>query len=119
MHADLGIMLNSDQYSDEMKQVVRNVMANLENDQKAIEQGLRIDELQLSFEVVETGVEKRKDSVEIQQKHIAETEEYLEEFDQGQQAANSRKSGFFRILFKWLNTPWGVSWKDVKDSLDE
>ncbi len=115
MHNDLSHMLKSDQYSDEMKKVFRKVMAGLEDDQKTIERGDRIDELQLSFEVVETGVEKKKDPVEAQQQVVTETEEYLEEFDQGEPSVNeSGKRGFFRTLFKWLNTPWSISWDDVK-----
>ncbi len=119
MHADLGAMLNSDQHSEEMKKVFRNVMADLENDRKAIELGTRIDQLKLSFEVVETGEETKTDSAEAQKQVVAETEEYLEEFDQEVSGDNApTKRGFFRVLFKWLNTPWSVSWDDVKKGSD-
>jgi hypothetical protein len=82
MHADLSSMLKSDQYSDDMKKVFRKVMADLENDLKAVEKGERIDKLQLSFEVVETGMDKKEAEATVQQQVTAETEEYLEEFDQ-------------------------------------
>lgn len=120
MHADLNFMLASDQYSDDMKKVFRKVIADLENDRQAIERGDKVDELELSFEMVETGVESKKDPVEVQRKVVDETEEYLEEIDQGD--SSDRKSdqrGFFRTLFKWLNTPWKVSWKDVKKGNDQ
>lgn len=120
MHADLNFMLASDQYSDDMKKVFRKVIADLENDRQAIERGDRVDELELSFEMVETGVESKKDPVEVQQKVVNETEEYLEEIDQGDSVDHkSDQRGFFRTLFRWLNTPWKVSWKDVKKGNDQ
>jgi hypothetical protein len=120
MHSELSQMLNSDQYSDEMKKVFRKVIDNLETDQKAIDQGARVDDIQLSFEVVETGVEKKKDPKEEQQQVENETEEYLEEFDQNESPLKvSGKTGFFSTLFKWLNTPWSVSWEDVKKGKNE
>ncbi len=119
MQEDLGYMLNSDQYSDEMKKVFRKVMANLEDDLNAIDQGTRIDQLSLSFEVVETGEKERCGQDEAQQEIVSETEEYLEEFDQGELAdAVTKRMGFFRTLLKWLNTPWSVSWEDVKRGKD-
>lgn len=120
MHADLSVMLDSDQYSDDMKKVFRKVIADLENDKQAIERGYRVDDLQLSFEMVETGVERKKDPVEVQQKVVDETEEYLEEIDQsGSADKETDKRGFFHTLFKWLNTPWKVSWDDVKKGGDQ
>lgn len=115
MHADLSGMFKSDQYSDEMKKVFRKVMTDLESDLRAIEHGEKIDKLQLSFEVVETGVERKKDPVQVQQQVATETEEYLEEFDQDAPAnALPTKVGFFRTLLRWLNTPWSVSWREIK-----
>jgi hypothetical protein len=114
MHSDLSHMLKNDQYSDEMKKVVRKVMTNLEGDQKAIEQGGNLDELQLSFEIVETGEERKKDPVEVQKQVVTETEEYLEELDQTDKVKTiSTKSGFLATLLRWLNTPWNVSWRDI------
>ncbi len=120
MHSDLSAMLNSDQYSNDMKKILRNVLANLENDQKAINDGTRIDQIELSFEMVETGEEQKKtDPVEVQQQIVSETEGYLEEFDRSESAVTvSDKGGFFRILFKWLNTPWSVSWDDIKQRIN-
>ena len=114
MHTDLSSMLSSGQYSDDMKKVFSKVMIDLESDLKAIERGERIDELPLSFEVVETGVERKKDPVQVQQQVADETEEYLEEFDQDAPTdAVSTKIGFFRTLLRWLNTPWSVSWGEI------
>jgi hypothetical protein len=90
-------------------------MTDLESDLKAIERGERIDELPLSFEVVETGVERKKDPVQVQRQVANETEEYLEEFDQNAPTdAPPTKIGFFRTLLRWLNTPWSVSWREIK-----
>ncbi len=116
MHSDLSAMLNSDQYSDDLKKIFRKVMSDLEYDKEAIDKGVRIDQMQLSFEVVETGEGERKtDPVEAQKQVVIETEEYLEEFDHEETADKVlSKKGFFRILFKWLNTPWSVSWEDIK-----
>lgn len=97
MHADLSSMLKSGQYSDDMNKVFRKVMTDLESDQAAIERGERVEELQLSFEVVATGVDKKKSPVELQQQVACETEEYLEEFDQTEQSNISpTKAGFFK-----------------------
>ena len=115
MHADLSSMLKSDQYSDDMKKVFRKVMADLENDQKAVEQGERIDKLQLSFEVVETGIDKKEVEATVQQQVTAETEEYLEEFDQKEMVETSFNIvGFLKTLYKWLNTPWSVTWGEIR-----
>ncbi len=115
MHADLSSMLKSGQYSDDMNKVFRKVMIDLESDQAAIERGERVEELQLSFEVVATGIDKKKSPVELQQQVACETEEYLEEFDQTEQSNISpTKAGFFQTLFRWLNTPWSVSWRDAR-----
>lgn len=119
MYTDLSYMLNSEQYSDDMKRVFRTVMAELEGDLKAIAQGSRIDQIQLSFEVVETGEVRKTDPVAVQQKVVAETEEYLEDIEQSESVADRPKNrGFLRILFKWLNTPWSVSWGDIKKGKD-
>jgi hypothetical protein len=116
MHTDLSSMLNSDQYSDEMKKVFRKVISDLENDQKAIDQGERIDKLQLSFEVVETGMDKKEVEATVQQQVTAETEEYLEEFDQNEMTETSFTIvGFLKTLYKWLNTPWNVTWGDIRN----
>ncbi len=115
MHADLSMMLNSDQYSDDMKAIFRSVMANLENDQKAINEGARIDQWQFSFEVIETGEDKRSNPVAVQQQVVTETEECLEDIEQRENVVpEADKKGFFRILLKWLNTPWNVSWSDIR-----
>jgi hypothetical protein len=115
MHVDLNVMLKSDKYSDDMKRVFRKVIVDLESDKQAIERGGRINDLQLSFEMVETGVERNNSPEEVQQKVVDETEEYLEEIDQnGTTDKESDKRGFFRTLLKWLNTPWKVSWSDVR-----
>jgi hypothetical protein len=115
MHADLSSMLKSDQYSDDMKKVFRKVMADLENDQKAVDKGERIDKLQLSFEVVETGVDKKEAEATVQLQVTEETEEYLEDFYQNEMSATSfTKVGFLKILYRWLNTPWSVTWGDIR-----
>jgi hypothetical protein len=114
MHADLTQMLKSSQYSGEMKKVFRKVIANLEDDQLAIDQGNKINELQLSFEVIETGAEKKKAPAEVQQQVASETEECLEEIDEAETGdSSSDKLGFFRTLLRWLNTPWSVSWREI------
>jgi hypothetical protein len=115
MHADLSSMLKSDQYSDDMKKVFRKVMADLENDLKAVEKGERIDKLQLSFEVVETGMDKKEAEATVQQQVTAETEEYLEEFDQKEKSETPFNIvGFLKTLYKWLNTPWSVTWGEIR-----
>jgi hypothetical protein len=120
MHTDLSHMLKSDRYSDEMKKVFRKVIGNLESDKKAIEQGVKIEEIQLSIEVVETGAAKKKNPKEVQQQVVNETEEYLEEFDQNESESEpASKRGFLQTLFRWLNTPWSVSWEDVRKGKDE
>ena len=116
MHADLSSMLGSDQYSDAMKKVFRKVMTDLENDQKIIERGERVDRLQLSFEVVETGIKNKKVETAEQQQVATETEEYLEEFDQIEASEKtSTKASFLKTLYRWLNTPWNVKWRDIRN----
>ncbi len=114
MHTDLKSMLDSDQYSDEMKSVFCEVISGLEDDQKAISDGARIDQLPMSFEVVESGEEPR-DIISIPNMVVSEAEEYLVGIDQTESTEKAiEEMGFFRTLFKWLNTPWNVSWHDAK-----
>jgi hypothetical protein len=127
MQNDLKIMLESSEYTDEMKDMFRNVMVGLENDMRAISQGARIDQLPFSFEMIETGDDKQhlmqpsNKLDEVESVDLPEEMDQPDDVDQPEEIgrsedmhAYSRKRGFFRTLFKWLNTPWSVTWDAVK-----
>ncbi len=127
MQNDLQLMLDSNEYSDEMKEVFRSVMVGLENDQRAISQGVRIDQLPFSFEVVETGDDKQhimQPSNKLQEMNSVDLPEEIDrsdDIDASRESGQSenvspcpRKRGFFQLLFKWLDTPWSVTWKAIK-----
>jgi hypothetical protein len=127
MQNDIRSMLASSEFSDEMKEILRSVMVGLENDQHAISRGVRIDQLPFSFEVIETGDDKQhimQPSNKLQEMNSVDLPEELDRSDDvvqsggGDQSEDTtsclRDSGFFRTLFKWLNTPWSVSWEAIK-----
>lgn len=121
MQNDIRIMLDSGDYSDDMKSVFRDVLAGLENDQRAMYQGVRVDQLPFSFEVIETGDEKQHVMQPSNTHEEMKSIDLPEEIDQPEKenecedvSAYPRKYGFFITLFKWLNTPWSVTWKAIK-----
>lgn len=115
MHNDLKDMLGSSEHTDKMKDVFRNVMVGLENDQHAISQGIRIDQLPFHFEVVETSSNRQQITQTSKKRDEINSGDLSEEVAEPQNAsAYPGKEGFFRILFKWLNTPWSVTWDAVK-----
>lgn len=126
MQNDLKSMLNNSEYTDEMKEVFRDVMAGLERDMSAISQGVRIDQLPFSFEVIETGDEKQHRMQSAVKQDEVSRIDHPEEKYRGDavdppeyvgkpedELVHSRKRGFFRTLVKWLNTPWSVTWETI------
>ncbi len=124
---DFESMLDSSEYTDEMKDMFRNVITGLKNDQRAISQGVRIYQLAFSFEKIKTGDDKQhimqpsNKQEEINSVDLPEEMDQPDDVDQPEEIGKSedmhtypRKHVFFRTLFKWLNTPWSVTWDAIK-----
>jgi hypothetical protein len=109
IHADIQRMFDNEQYSEEMKSVLRGVLRGLERDLQAIAAGGRLEDLSFSFEQIETGERIR----------VAAEEESAKAPDPSDSkkeppAAGVKRMGFFRHLWLWLNTPWAVTWGTLK-----
>jgi hypothetical protein len=106
---DLQRMLGNELYPEGMKSVLRNVLKGLEKDLRVITAGGRLGDLNFSFERVETGEPSRPAPA-------SAPDTVLDQSDTERQppVAGGKRIGFFRRLWLWLNTPWGVTWKRLK-----
>lgn len=110
IHADIQRMLDSEQYPEQMKSVLRGVLQGLERDLQVITAGGRLEDLRFSFEQVETG-ERIPVAPETESSETPEQSDSKEE----PPAIGVKRMGFFRHLWLWLNTPWAVTWEALKE----
>ncbi len=106
IHADIRRMLGGEQYPEQMKSVLRGVLQGLEKDLQVITAGGRLEDLHFSFERIETGERPRP----VSEHESAETPDQCD-VQEEPPATGVKRMGFFRHLWRWLNTPWAVTWK--------
>lgn len=104
MKEDISAMIDNPSYPDAMKEMLRGVLGNLDNDIEHIDKGGSLDKLSFVMETHEfTEATQQEDEVE---------EIVLESSDE------KKKRGLANKANEWLNSPWNVSWKDIKDDTE-
>jgi hypothetical protein len=101
MKADVTNMLDNPQYPEGMKEVLKGVISNLDQDKKLLQSGASLSKLSFVAEAEEI-VDVEGIAVE-QSIEITAVAEPVE------------NSGFSERASRWLNSPWDVSWKDTAD----
>lgn len=103
MKDDISAMIDNPSYPDAMKEVLQGVLSNLDNDLAHIEKGGGLDKLSFVMETHEFGeaVQQEDDVEEI----VLETPD------------EAKRRGIANKANEWLNSPWSVSWKDIKDEV--
>ena len=104
MKDDINTMIDNPSYPDAMKEMLQGVLSNLDGDIKLIESGGNLDKLSFVMETQEFGeaVQQEDDVEEI----VLETPD------------EEKKRGLANKANEWLNSPWSVSWKDIKDEAE-
>lgn len=133
---DVRRMLDSEQYSEEMNAMLRNVSEGLAQDLQAIMAGGRLGNLHFSFErVVEAGEAGHMEPAAtsgtsailhnagrqietgkgVRRKAPTSTVltvlNFVNSEDGSSRCAGKARMGFFRRLRLWCNTPWWISWR--------
>lgn len=111
MLVDLGRLKDKEDQSEEIKDILENVIKGLENDILAINRGDSLEELPISFEQVEEDAFWHTPFYEEDSVYVVESGE---EPNIGAASNKSeQRTGFIQKLLRWLNTPWAVSWKKI------
>lgn len=105
MKEDIAGMLANPSYPDGMKAILTGVQANLDNDLQQIEAGRRLDSLSFIAETQELS-------------EVPQEQEAGEVAQEAQPEEQDGKAGFVDTANRWLNTPWSVSWQDLKNETD-
>ncbi|MEJ2620705.1 MAG: hypothetical protein P8163_10695 [Candidatus Thiodiazotropha sp.] len=101
MKEDVEAMLENPSYPDGMKEILKGVVSNLEQDKKLLLAGASLSKLSFVAEAEEiVDVEQVVVEASIEITAVAEPVE---------------NSGFSERASRWLNSPWDVSWKDTAD----
>ena len=101
MKADVQGMLDNPDYPDGMKEILKGVVSNLEQDKKLLMAGASLSKL--SF------VAEAEEIVDVEDVEVEETIEITAV------AEPAEGSGFSERASRWLNSPWDFSWKDTAD----
>ncbi|MCP3664933.1 MAG: hypothetical protein GY696_20955 [Gammaproteobacteria bacterium] len=101
-------------FSEEMHNTIADVIDGLDQDLSAIESGISIDDLPMSFEQLDSN-----DTHQSMDEQPAQTIQPDPENEKSVTAANTTEntdsSGHVaNRLRKWLNTPWSTSWKQIR-----
>ncbi len=100
MHDDLDKMIDNPSYPAEMKEMLKAVQGNLDQDLKHIDAGVSLGKLSFVADATEmTAIEEV----------VVETEEI-----EITAIPEPQDVGFSAAASRWLNTPWDTSWEDVK-----
>ena len=133
---DTKIVLNTPQFPDDLKKQIANVKLNLENQLEHIKNGEDIDGIpvfleSLEIEALEIDPTGTSDSTPIGDDPDTSTTEAQDNDKTGGAASSSelidptkpptledlqaqyRQKGILGRLWMWLNTPFGVTWKDI------
>ncbi len=122
MKEDLQAMIDGHQHNQEMTAVFQGVIEGLERDLEAIRLGRRISELPHSFESVESGQSRAEKEAILRERGVEGSwpeedgptpEEPAPQQHEDEAPAPAEKAGFLKRVSNWLNSPWGVTWKDV------
>jgi DNA-binding transcriptional MerR regulator len=99
MQDDIGRMIDNPGYPDSMKQLLQEVRANLDNDLQNIDKGAPLSALSFVSDADElSGLQ----------------ESPAEEISLPTQPLETDKAGFSAAASRWLNSPWDVSWNQLK-----
>ncbi|MES9861432.1 MAG: hypothetical protein ABW157_19965 [Candidatus Thiodiazotropha sp. LLP2] len=101
MKADVESMLANPVYPDEMKEILKGVISNLDKDKQLLTSGASLNKLSFVTESEEiVGVDEVAVEESIEITVVPEP---------------SNSDGFSDRASRWLNSPWDVSWKDTVD----
>ncbi|MCU7932418.1 MAG: hypothetical protein KZQ90_16575 [Candidatus Thiodiazotropha sp. (ex Codakia rugifera)] len=100
MKSDVETMLDNPSYPDGMKQILKGVIANLEQDTKLLASGASL--CRLSF------VAESEEII-----NVEDVQPDIEVVEIGSVAEENLDRSFSDAASRWLNSPWDVSWSDV------
>ena len=101
MKDDISHMINNPAYPEGMKKILREVQANLTKDLQSLERGAPLSTLSFVTDADElTGLEEEQPEVE--------------EITLTALPEEAEKTGFSAAASRWLNSPWEVSWEQIK-----
>ncbi len=100
MHDDLDKMINNPSYPDAMKEMLKAVQSNLQQDLKHIDAGVSLGKLSFVADATEV-MAIEEVPVEVEEIEISAVPE-------------PQEMGFSSAASRWLNTPWDTTWEDVK-----
>jgi len=100
MREDLDKMIDNPSYPAEMKEMLKAVQGNLDQDLKHIDAGVSLGKLSFVAEAAE----------------VTAIEEVTVETEKKEKTAipEPQDVGFSTAASRWLNTPWDTSWDDVR-----
>lgn len=100
MQHDITLMIQNPNHPATLKQTLMEVCDNLDKDLQSIQSGGALNRLSFMAEAQEI--------TDVQPGEVVD--------EQGQAAAAQKnESGFYETANRWLNTPWDVDWKQIKD----
>ena len=101
MKDDISHMINNPAYPEGMKKILWEVQANLTKDLQSLERGAPLSTLSFVTDADElTGLEEEQPEVE--------------EITLTALPDEPEKMGFSAAASRWLNSPWDVSWEEIK-----
>lgn len=101
MKDDIVKMIENQDYPDSMRQILLGVQDNLEKDLNNIESGGKLRNLSFVTDAQElTGIQGPPQEEGKAQLHTKQKEDI----------------GLYEVASRWLNSPWDVTWKDIKES---
>jgi hypothetical protein len=109
MQADLGQMIANPSYPEPMKQMLKEVVANLEQDLVQLARGAPVERLSFLADADDIVAVQAESMLETE---VIEVEEIL--IDTVPAESATRTAGFSRAAARWLNSPWDVSWDEAR-----
>lgn len=118
MADELRQMLQSPDFSDALRASVQAALDEIEQDRQALERGVPIEQIPFFFEVVETGESRREPGKAGEAPGAtadpATSDSEWNTDEPRQPNGSDPAEGFFATLWRWLNTPWRVSWRQLR-----
>jgi hypothetical protein len=104
MKEDVSRMIDNPVYPEGMKEMLREVTGNLEQDLQLLQRGAPVDRLSFVADTEEIVAADTQEMVveEIIVEDVAVT-------------AEPAKAGFSKSAIRWLNSPWDVTWDEARE----
>ena len=109
MQEEIGHMIANPAYPEPMKQMLREVVENLDQDLTQLEKGAPVE--RLSFVADAEDIISVEEAAVVQEEAL-EVEEIVIDAVPAEPAP--RPASFSQAAARWLNSPWDVGWDEAR-----